>query len=77
MMGAVHLLPGTTFSDIEERGDYDSLANSAMTLDELERWLALENPSLPCGSAWRARDSADRGLGRSRRAARPSLASAA
>lgn len=42
MMGAVHLLPGTTFSDIEERGDYDSLANSAMTLDELERWLALE-----------------------------------
>jgi putative transposase len=42
MMGAVHLLPGTTFSDIESRGDYDSLANSAMTLDELERWLALE-----------------------------------
>jgi putative transposase len=42
MMGAVHLLPGTTFSDIEERGDYDSLANSALTLDELERWLALE-----------------------------------
>ncbi|MBM3553548.1 MAG: DDE-type integrase/transposase/recombinase [Alphaproteobacteria bacterium] len=42
MMGAVHLLPGTTFSDIEARGDYDSLANSAMTLDELERWLALE-----------------------------------
>ena len=42
MMGAVHLLPGTTFSAIEERGDYDSLANSAMTLDELERWLALE-----------------------------------
>ena len=23
MMGSVHLLPGTTFSDIEERGDYD------------------------------------------------------
>ena len=42
MMGAVHLLPGTTFSDIESRGDYDSLANSAMTLDELEQWLALE-----------------------------------
>jgi putative transposase len=42
MMGAVHLLPGTTFSDIEERGDYDSGARAAMTLDELERWLALE-----------------------------------
>ncbi|WFU07426.1 Mu transposase C-terminal domain-containing protein (plasmid) [Rhizobium sp. CB3171] len=42
MMGAVHLLPGTTFSDIDERGDYDSAANAAMTLDELERWMALE-----------------------------------
>lgn len=42
MMGAVHLLPGTTFSDIDERGDYDSAAHAAMTLDELERWLALE-----------------------------------
>lgn len=42
MMGAVHLLPGTTFSNIKERSDYDSVSNSAMTLDELERWLALE-----------------------------------
>lgn len=42
MMGAVHLLPGTTFSDIEERGDYDSARHAAMTLDELERWIALE-----------------------------------
>jgi putative transposase len=42
MMGAVHLLPGTTFNDISERGDYDSVGNAAMTLDELERWLALE-----------------------------------
>jgi len=42
MMGSVHLLPGTTFSDIESRGDYDALANSAMTLNELERWLTLE-----------------------------------
>lgn len=42
MMGAVHLLPGTTFSDIDERGDYDSAANATMTMDELERWLALE-----------------------------------
>ncbi|RWX58926.1 transposase, partial [Mesorhizobium sp. M4B.F.Ca.ET.089.01.1.1] len=42
MMGAVHLLPGTTFSDIDERGDYDPVGNAAMTLDELERWIALE-----------------------------------
>ena len=41
-MGAVHLLPGTTFSDIDQRGDYASEARAAMTLDELERWLALE-----------------------------------
>lgn len=42
MMGAVHLLPGSTFSNIQDRGDYDAVARSAMTLDELERWLALE-----------------------------------
>ena len=42
MMGAVHLLPGTTFGDIEQRGDYDSSGRAAMTLDELERWIALE-----------------------------------
>ena len=62
MMGAVHLLPGTTFGDIELRGDYDSLANRAMTLDELEQWLALRDYSLPCRSPRRAWDSADRGL---------------
>jgi putative transposase len=42
MMGAVHLLPGSTFSSVKDRGDYDSAAKSAMTLDELERWCALE-----------------------------------
>lgn len=42
MMGAVHLLPGSTFSNTQDRGEYDSAARSAMTLDELERWLALE-----------------------------------
>ena len=78
MMGAVHLLPGTTFSAIEERGDYDSLANSAMTLDELERWLALEilRYHARLGMA-RSGFRRSRGPGRSRRAARPSLASAA
>ncbi|MER9606478.1 transposase family protein [Mesorhizobium sp. M0243] len=42
MMGAVHLLPGTTSSDIAARGSYDPQKHAAMTLDELERWLALE-----------------------------------
>ena len=42
MMGAVHLLPGTTFSSIESRGAYDPERHAVMTLDELERWLALE-----------------------------------
>ncbi|MDD9727598.1 transposase family protein [Roseovarius sp. SK2] len=42
MMGAAHLLPGSTFSSIKDRGDYDSVGKSAMTLDELEHWLALE-----------------------------------
>lgn len=42
MMGAAHLLPGTTFSGIDERGGYDSVANARMTMDELERWMALE-----------------------------------
>lgn len=42
MMGAVHLLPGTTFSNVADLGDYDSAKQAVMTLDELERWLALE-----------------------------------
>lgn len=42
MMGAVHMLPGTTFSTIAERGDYEPDRHATMTLDELERWLALE-----------------------------------
>lgn len=42
MMGAVHLLPGTTSSNIAARGSYDPQKHAAMTLDELERWLALQ-----------------------------------
>jgi putative transposase len=42
MMGKVHLLPGTTFSDVSDKGDYDSEKNAALTLDELERWLVHE-----------------------------------
>ena len=41
-MGAVHLLPGTTFSNIQEKGSYDSVKQATMTMAELERWLALE-----------------------------------
>jgi putative transposase len=33
-------LPGATFSNPAERGDYDSEAQAAMTLPEFERWLA-------------------------------------
>ena len=42
MMGAVHLLPGTTFSNIADRGAYEPEKHAVMTLDELERWLALQ-----------------------------------
>lgn len=42
MMGAVHILPGTTFSNVEEKGDYPSEERARLTLPELERWLALQ-----------------------------------
>ncbi|WP_288397427.1 Mu transposase C-terminal domain-containing protein [Sulfitobacter pontiacus] len=42
MMGAIHLLPGSHFSNIFERGDLDAEAEAVMTLAELETWLALE-----------------------------------
>jgi putative transposase len=42
MMGAVHLIPGTTFSNVAERGTYSSAKNAVMTLPELERWFALQ-----------------------------------
>jgi putative transposase len=41
-MGAVHLLPGSTFSNPEQRGDYDSEKSARMTLRELERWIGWE-----------------------------------
>ena len=42
LMGSVHLLPGTTSSNVAERGDYDSAKSATMTLAEFEAWLALE-----------------------------------
>ena len=41
MMQMVHELPGTTFSSTADRGGYDSGATAALTLRELQRWLAL------------------------------------
>jgi putative transposase len=42
MMGEIHLLPGTTFSNVSERGSYDSERHAAMTLKELNHWLAIQ-----------------------------------
>lgn len=42
LMGRVHLLPGTTTSNVADRGDYDSAKSATMTLAEFESWLALE-----------------------------------
>ncbi len=42
MMGEAHLLPGSHFSNVRERGDLDPEATVTMTLSELEAWLALE-----------------------------------
>jgi len=39
MMGKVHLLPGTTFSDVRVKGDLDPQKYAAMTLQELECWI--------------------------------------
>lgn len=37
----IHALPGTTFSNTQKRGEYDSAAHSVMTLQEFERWFAI------------------------------------
>lgn len=42
MMGAVHILPGTTFSNTKIRDGYASEQHAIFTLRELERWLAVE-----------------------------------
>jgi putative transposase len=36
----IHALPGSTFSSVAEKGDYDSEKHSALTLTEFESWLA-------------------------------------
>ncbi len=42
LMQRVHTLPGTTYSNPVERGDYRSEKAACLTLKELEYWLALE-----------------------------------
>jgi hypothetical protein len=39
-MGKLHLLPGATFSNAKEVGEYDSKRHAALTLRELERYIA-------------------------------------
>ena len=41
MMQLVHSLPGTTFSNIQEKGDYPSEKKAVLTLSELEYWLTI------------------------------------
>lgn len=40
LMKEIHTLSGTTFSNVQERGDYDSEKSANMTLSEFETWLA-------------------------------------
>ncbi|UXN58283.1 Mu transposase C-terminal domain-containing protein [Phyllobacterium zundukense] len=42
MMGAVHLLPGTTQSSVAAKGSYKAEAMATMTLSEFDSWFALE-----------------------------------
>lgn len=41
MMQLIHQLPGTTFSNVAERGDYPSEKKAVLTLAELEHWLTI------------------------------------
>lgn len=72
VMGAVHLLPGTTFSNVKARGSYQSEKRASMSFHDLERWLAEEiagqyhnrphrglggiTPAAAWDAAWRAAD---------------------
>ena len=42
LMGRVHLLPGTTGSNPQDRGAYPAEFEARLTMAELEQWLALE-----------------------------------
>lgn len=40
-MSKVHSLPGTTRSNVQDKGDYDSEGKACMTLSALENWFAI------------------------------------
>lgn len=40
VLSEIHTLPGTTFSNPKQRGEYDSHGNATMALPEFEAWLA-------------------------------------
>ena len=42
LMGRVHLLPGTTGSNPQDKGAYPAESESTLTMAELERWLTIE-----------------------------------
>jgi putative transposase len=42
LMGDVHLLPGTTFSSIKDRGQYPSEDRASLTISDLKHWLTLQ-----------------------------------
>ena len=42
LMGRVHLLPGSTGSNPVDKGAYPAESESALTMAELEQWLAIE-----------------------------------
>lgn len=35
----IHNLPGTTFSNVSEKAEYDSIKNATFTLDEITKWI--------------------------------------
>ena len=37
----IHNLPGTTFSNIQDRENYDSVSNASLTITEFEKWLLI------------------------------------
>jgi len=41
LMELIHQIPGTTFSNVKERGNYDSEGKAILTLRELEKWLTI------------------------------------
>ena len=43
MMGAVHVLSGTTFCNVKIRGDYDAEGRATFKLRELEKWIGMRD----------------------------------